>query len=80
MGNIIASIITLPLQAFVSLIEFIFFPPKPLTPKEQLLKKVKDARRQNMWKQEENISLLASIRERDSVIRDLNEQLDKNRE
>ena len=78
MGNNIVAILKLLFQAFEGLIHFIFFPPKPLTPKEQLLKKVRDARRQTMWKQEEIISLTATIRERDSVIRDLKEQHDKN--
>jgi septal ring factor EnvC (AmiA/AmiB activator) len=77
MANTVVSLLELPFRAFGGLVTAILFPPKPLTPEEQLLKKVRGQTGQIRSLQEEISSLHSSLQERDSNERNLRDQLDK---
>ena len=77
MGNVVVAVLTLPFRALDSLMSFLLFPPKPLTPEERLLKKVRGQQGQIVNLEEQISSLHSSLRERDSNKRNLLDQLDK---
>lgn len=77
MSEILITVINAPFRALEGLINFLLFPPKPLTPEEQLLQKVRGQHGQIRNLQEENSSLQSSLQEQDSKERNLRDQLDK---
>ncbi len=77
MGNIIVAIINLPFRALDSLMNFILFPQKPPTPDEHMLKKARGQYGQIRAQQGEISALLTSIREREYLTKNYEEQLAK---
>jgi septal ring factor EnvC (AmiA/AmiB activator) len=77
MSEFIVAVTTAPFRALDGLISYLLFPPKPLTPEEQLLKKVERQKGQIRMQQDEKNALISSNRELDSDKQDLKEQLAK---
>lgn len=77
MANIAEAILTLPFRIFTGLVREIVFPPKPISPEEQLLKKVRKQFAQIRAQQDEINGLLSSIREREFLMQNYDELLAK---